>query len=57
MFQLKILDYLFELVEEGKVKMSRIDDATRKILKLKFELDLFQTPRCYRQVMPIECLK
>ena len=24
--------------------MSRIDDATRKILKLKFELDLFQTP-------------
>ena len=37
-------DYLFELVEEGKVKMSRIDDATRKILKLKFELDLFQTP-------------
>lgn len=37
-------DYLFELVEEGKVKMSRIDDATRKILKLKFELDLFQNP-------------
>ena len=37
-------DYLFELVEEGKVKMSRIDDATRKILKLKFELDLFKTP-------------
>ncbi|MDB0020714.1 glycoside hydrolase family 3 C-terminal domain-containing protein [bacterium] len=37
-------DYLFELVEEGKVKMSRIDDATRKILKLKFELGLFKTP-------------
>ena len=37
-------DYLFELVEEGKVKMSRIDDATRKILKLKFELDLFKNP-------------
>ena len=37
-------DYLFELVEEGKVKMSRINDATRKILKLKFELDLFQNP-------------
>ena len=38
-------DYLFELVDEGKVKMSRIDDgATRKILKLKFELDLFETP-------------
>ena len=37
-------DYLFELVEEGKVKMSRIDDATRKILKLKFELGLFENP-------------
>ena len=37
-------DYLFELVEEGKVKISRIDDATRKILKLKFELGLFKTP-------------
>jgi beta-glucosidase len=37
-------DYLFELVEEGKVKMSRIDDATRKILKLKFDLGLFKTP-------------
>ena len=37
-------DYLFELVEEGKVKMSRIDDATRKILKLKFELGLFKNP-------------
>ena len=37
-------DYLFELVGEGKVKMSRIDDATRKILKLKFELGLFKNP-------------
>ena len=27
-------------VEEGKVKMSRIDDATRKILKLKFSLSV-----------------
>ena len=37
-------EHLFELVEEGKVKMSRIDDATRKILRLKFELGLFKTP-------------
>ena len=37
-------DFLFELVQEGKVKISRIDDATRKILKLKFELGLFETP-------------
>ena len=35
---------LIELVEEGEVKMSRIDDAVSKILKLKIELDLFKTP-------------
>jgi len=35
---------LIELVEEGEVKMSRIDDAVSKILKLKIELGLFETP-------------
>ena len=35
---------LIELVEEGEVKMSRIDDAVSKILKLKIELGLFKTP-------------
>jgi beta-glucosidase len=35
---------LRELVEEGQVPMSRIDDAVRRILRLKFRLGLFDTP-------------
>ena len=37
-------DDLIALVKEGKVKQSRIDDAVRRILKIKFELDLFDKP-------------
>lgn len=40
-------DYLIELVHEGEVPMSRIDDATRRILNLKYELGLFETPNTY----------
>mgnify|MGYP001161289871 FL=1 len=35
---------LIQLVKEGEVSMDRIDDAVKRILKLKFELDLFQNP-------------
>ena len=35
---------LKELVEEGKVKMSRIDDAVRRILRVKYRLGLFDDP-------------
>ncbi|MFK7971758.1 MAG: glycoside hydrolase family 3 N-terminal domain-containing protein [Bacteroidia bacterium] len=35
---------LRELVEEGEVPMSRIDEAVRRILRLKFELGLFDNP-------------
>lgn len=35
---------LKELVEEGEVPMSRIDDATRRVLRVKFRLGLFDTP-------------
>jgi len=37
-------DGLVELVNEGKVKESRLDDAVRRILKVKYELGLFETP-------------
>lgn len=37
-------DHLIELVNEGAVPMSRIDDAVRRILKMKFELNLFERP-------------
>lgn len=35
---------LKELVEEGRVPMSRIDDAVRRVLRLKFRLGLFDNP-------------
>ena len=35
---------LKELVNEGKVKMSRIDDAVRRILRVKYRLGLFDQP-------------
>ena len=35
---------LRELVEEGAVPMERIDEAVRRILRLKFELGLFERP-------------
>lgn len=38
---------LVELVKEGKVKESRIDDAVRRILRLKVELGLFEHPVTY----------
>lgn len=35
---------LKELVEEGEVPMERIDDAVRRILRLKYRLNLFERP-------------
>ena len=35
---------LKELVNEGKVSMSRIDDAVRRILRVKYRLNLFDQP-------------
>lgn len=40
----EFIELLTELVKEGRVEISRIDDATRKILRLKYELDLFNNP-------------
>jgi beta-glucosidase len=37
-------DDLIALVKEGKVKQSRIDDAVTRILTLKYQLGLFETP-------------
>lgn len=38
------IQHLVRLVKEGKVKMSVIDDAVRRILKKKFEMGLFDDP-------------
>jgi beta-glucosidase len=37
-------DILVELVKGGRVPMSRIDEAVRRILHLKFDLGLFENP-------------
>ncbi|MFB0910404.1 MAG: glycoside hydrolase family 3 C-terminal domain-containing protein, partial [Flavobacterium sp.] len=39
--------HLVELVQEGKVSENLIDDAARRILKVKFELGLFDNPYNY----------
>lgn len=36
--------YLVELVKEGKIPVSRIDDACRRVLRMKYRLDLFKNP-------------
>ena len=41
------LTYLKELVQEGKVKESVLDDAVRRILEKKYELGLFEDPFRY----------
>ena len=35
---------LKELVQEGKVPMTRIDDAVRRVLRVKYRLNLFEQP-------------
>ena len=37
-------DYLPELIAEGKVKESQIDDCVRSILRMKYRLGLFDNP-------------
>lgn len=40
----KFHQYLVELVNEGRIPMSRIDDAVRRILRVKMKLGLFEKP-------------
>jgi len=43
---------LIALVKEGKVSMSRINDAVTRILRVKEELKLFETPMTYLKDYP-----
>jgi beta-glucosidase len=43
---------LIALVNEGKVSQTRIDDAVRRILRVKYEIDLFDTPVTYLKDYP-----
>jgi beta-glucosidase len=43
---------LIALVKEGKVSPARIDDAVRRILRVKYEIGLFETPVTYLKDYP-----
>jgi beta-glucosidase len=43
-YNLKFCDELVALVKSGEVKQERIDDAVRRVLRLKFRLGLFDRP-------------
>ena len=43
---------LVALVKEGRVSQARIDDAVKRILRVKFELALFETPVTYASDYP-----
>lgn len=51
-YELDFCTLLKELVEEGEVPMSRIDDATRRVLRLKHRLGLFKQPNTLSQDYP-----
>ncbi|GAA4616300.1 glycoside hydrolase family 3 protein [Saccharopolyspora hordei] len=48
----EFMDLLRQEVEAGRVPMSRIDDANRRILTKKFELGLFENPFTDRSFTP-----
>jgi len=43
-FNADVVDIIVDLVEKGEIPMSRIDDAVSRVLRLKYELNLFKVP-------------
>ena len=52
-YDVEFCTLLKELVDEGKVKMSRIDDAAARVVRLKLRLGLFETPNTNYQDYPL----
>lgn len=52
-YDLNFCSLLKELVQENKVPMSRIDDAVRRVLRLKFRLGLFERPNTQSTKYPL----
>ncbi len=52
-YDLSFCTLLKELVKENKVPMSRIDDAVRRVLRLKFRLNLFEHPNTLSEDYPL----
>jgi beta-glucosidase len=42
--ELSFYDHLLSLVEEGEISEARLDESVRRLLRLKFELGLFENP-------------
>lgn len=51
-YNLAFCTTLLELVEEGEVSQARIDDAVRRVLRLKYRLGLFEKPYWSRSEYP-----
>ncbi|MBN1383619.1 MAG: glycoside hydrolase family 3 C-terminal domain-containing protein [Elusimicrobia bacterium] len=49
----KFINSLTNLVKTGKIPISRIDDAVRRILTVKFKLGLFENPYCDRNLLKL----
>ncbi len=52
-YDLSYCTLLKELVQENKVPMSRIDDAVRRVLRLKLRLNLFERPNTSSEDYPL----
>lgn len=51
-------DYLKELVENGSLPISNIDEAVKSVLRLKFALGLFENPYCNNEeLQAVSCTK
>lgn len=51
-YNLRFCEELVQLVKEGEVSQKRIDDAVRRVLRLKFRLGLFDRPSWSRSEYP-----
>ncbi|HET8654958.1 MAG TPA: beta-glucosidase BglX [Longimicrobiaceae bacterium] len=51
------LDFLPELVRQGRVPQSELDDAVRRVLRMKYDLGLFQDPYRYSSVAREQALE
>lgn len=43
-YDIDVVDFIVKLVEAGEISIERVNDAVTRILRLKFYLNLFETP-------------
>ena len=48
----RVYDAMLDLVAKGSIERTRLDEAVRRILKVKFELGLFERPFSDRSLLP-----